>query len=194
MEINGDKGHLGGDRGGRRPPCEPLRASRGWSQSTRRSPLIADDVAAEATVDAVCATHQIGLTWLYPHPRRPPDSPPPAPRRQTAQAAPGAHPARLHQRRRRRRDRPSHLVAPSTVSSLAVRHGISRVQQYTRDELVDLVVRYLVGDEPNHERYEAIPRVGCRTQLPGLRTVTTTSAWRSLGRGGASDQCAASTY
>lgn len=47
-------------------------------------------------------------------------------------------------------------MAPSTVSKIAQRHGVSRILNYTRDELVDFVVRFLIGDEVSVEQREAI--------------------------------------
>ena len=57
------------------------------------------------------------------------------------------------------------------MSNVALRHGVSRVPNHGRDELVELVARYLIGDDLDHEEREAIRRVGCRTQAVGLRTM-----------------------
>jgi len=129
------------------------------------------DYEAGVTVDAICATHQLPLTRLYRildrhHiPRRRPNSP------------------RLPKRLRERilRDYQAGIdvaevarrqgVSPATVSGLAVRHGVSRVPKYSRDDLVELCVCHLVGDDLTHEEREAIRRVGCRTQAAGLRTL-----------------------
>jgi len=52
-----------------------------------------------------------------------------------------------------------------------VRHGVNREPRHTRDELVELNVRHLVGDDLTHDEREAIRRVGCRTQAAGLRAL-----------------------
>lgn len=57
------------------------------------------------------------------------------------------------------------------MSKIAKRDGISRHPQFTRDELVDFIVRFLLGDDLDHEKRAAITRVGCRTKAPGLRTL-----------------------
>ena len=133
--------------------------------------LIADYEANADATDAICATHQIGLTRLYrildrnQIPRRRPNAArlPKRPRERILRAYTNGDDVAEIARR--------HRVAPSTVSSLAVRQGISRVQQNSRDEPVELVVRYLRGDDLTHDQREAIRRVGCRTRLPGLRTL-----------------------
>lgn len=129
------------------------------------------DYEAGVTVDAICSTHQLPLTRLYrildrhQVPRRRPNGP------------------RLPKRLRERvlcdyeagidvvEVAHRHGVSAATVSGLAVRHGVSRVPNHTRDELVELCVRHLVGDDLTHEEREVIRRVGCRTQAAGLRTL-----------------------
>ena len=82
------------------------------------------------------------------------------------------------------------MVAPSTVSKVALRHGISRVPKYRRDELVDLIVGHLAGDRLNHDQREAIRRGGmsdvttcnadARADRPGDRGSV---VMRGVGRG-----------
>ncbi len=129
------------------------------------------DYEADATVDAICATHQLPLTRLYrildrhQIPRRRPNAPR-LPKRLRERIL-GDYNDGLDVLDVARR----HGVSPATVSGLAVRHGVSRVPKYSRDELVELVVRRLVGDDLTHDEREAIRRVGCRTQAAGLRTL-----------------------
>ena len=39
------------------------------------------------------------------------------------------------------------------------------------DDLVELVVRWSVGDDTTHEERQTITRIGCRTRQPGLRSL-----------------------
>jgi transposase-like protein len=122
-------------------------------------------------VNAICARHQIALTRLYRildrHriPRRQPNAP--------------KLPARL---RRRILDdylagvdteeiAHRHGVGHSTVSNVAARHGVLRKPHRSRDELVELIVRWFIGAETTQEERQAIVRVGCRTNQPGLRSL-----------------------
>jgi len=58
------------------------------------------------------------------------------------------------------------------VSSVANRAGIARNWRRSRDNIVELIVRWLAGDDTlTPDKREAITRVGCRLQLPGLRTI-----------------------
>jgi len=124
------------------------------------------DYEAYVTTGTICPTHQIPLTRLYgildAHqvPRRRPNAPKlPKKLRERilSDYTRGDDVAAIARRRG---------VAASTVSQVAQRHGVSRIPKYTREQLVDLVVRHLAGDDVDHEQRAAIARVGCRTSLP----------------------------
>ena len=56
------------------------------------------------------------------------------------------------------------------MSNIAAKHGILRNRHRSRDELVELVVRWFVdGDTTEEERERS--RIGCRTRQPGLRSL-----------------------
>ncbi|MGH9136630.1 MAG: helix-turn-helix domain-containing protein [Acidimicrobiales bacterium] len=130
------------------------------------------DYEAGVRVSSICQAHDVSLTRLYSilddHgiARRRPNAP------------------RLPQRLRQRiltayRDGADvteiarlYGVSTSTVSKLAIRHGLVRVHHRTRDELIDLVVRWLLGETLTEDDRDAVRRVGCRTTEPGLRTLT----------------------
>jgi hypothetical protein len=57
------------------------------------------------------------------------------------------------------------------VSNIAARHGVLRNPYHTRDELVELVVRWFAGGDTTVEKRQAIRRIGCRTKQPGLRSL-----------------------
>jgi hypothetical protein len=129
------------------------------------------DYEAEVLVDAICASHQIGLVRLYrildrhQIPRRRPNAP--------------KLPKRLRQRilTDYRAGVPTeviahrHGVSHGTVSNIAAKPGVLRSRFRSRDELVELVVRWFVGDETTHEERQMIVRIGCRTSQPGLRSL-----------------------
>ena len=64
-----------------------------------------------------------------------------------------------------------HGVGHSTVSNVAARHGMLRNPHHSRDDLVELVVRWFVGGATSREERDAIARIGCRTRQPGLRSL-----------------------
>jgi hypothetical protein len=64
-----------------------------------------------------------------------------------------------------------HGVSHGTVSNIAARHGVLRNRHRSRDELVELVVRWFVGDDTTGEERDGITRIGCRTRQPGLRSL-----------------------
>jgi ligand-binding SRPBCC domain-containing protein len=55
------------------------------------------------------------------------------------------------------------------VSNVAAKHDVLRNWHRSRDELVELVVRWFVGDTTKDER-DAITRISYRTRQPGLRS------------------------
>ena len=57
------------------------------------------------------------------------------------------------------------------MSNIAAKHGVLRNRHRSRDELVELVVRWFVGDDTTHEERQTITRIGCRTRQPGLRSL-----------------------
>jgi len=129
------------------------------------------DYEGDVTVTTICETHQIPLTRLYRildrhqvqrRRLKAPRLPKKVRERILRDYVAGVDVTEIARR---------HRVAPSTVSNVALRHGVSRVPNHGRDELVELVARYLIGDDLDHEEREAIRRVGCRTQAAGLRTL-----------------------
>lgn len=110
---------------------------------------------AYVTTGTTCHTHQIPLTRLYrildAHQvsrRRPnaPKLPKKLRERILSDYTRGDDVAAIARRRG---------VAASTVSQVAQRHGVSRIPKYTREQLVDLVVRHLAGDDVDHEQRSA---------------------------------------
>jgi hypothetical protein len=57
------------------------------------------------------------------------------------------------------------------VSNIAAHHGVLRNPHRSRDELVELVVRWFVDGDVDREERQAITRIGCRTRQPGLRSL-----------------------
>ncbi len=64
-----------------------------------------------------------------------------------------------------------HGVSHGTVSNIAAGHGVLREWHRSRDELVELVVRWFVGDDTTHAERQMIARIGCCTRQPGLRSI-----------------------
>ncbi len=129
------------------------------------------DYEADVLVDAICATHQIPLNRLYrildrhEVPRRQPNAPNLSTRlrqRVLADYVAGV-PAAVIARR--------HGVSHGSVSNIAAKHGALRNPHRSRDELVELVVGWFVGDDTTAEERQTITRIGCRTQQPGLRSL-----------------------
>ena len=129
------------------------------------------DYEAGVNVDAICAAHQIALTRLYRildrHrvPRRQPNAPKLPKRlreRILADYRAGIDTEEIASR---------HGVGHSTVSNVAARHGMLRNPHHSRDDLVELVVRWFVGGATTREERDAIARIGCRTRQPGLRSL-----------------------
>jgi hypothetical protein len=57
------------------------------------------------------------------------------------------------------------------VSNIAAKHDVLRKWHRSRDELVELVVRWFVGGDTTVEERRMITRIGCRTRQPGLRSL-----------------------
>ena len=55
------------------------------------------------------------------------------------------------------------------MSNIAAKHGVLRKWHRSRDELVELIVRWFVGGDTTVEERRMIARIGCRTRQPGLR-------------------------
>jgi len=129
------------------------------------------DYEAGVIVTTICATHGIGLARLYrildKHriPRRQPNAPklPRRLRQRVLTDYRAGIPADEIARR--------HGVGHSTVSNVAAKHGVLRNPYHSRDELVEIVVRWFVGDETTEDERRAIIRIGCRTEQPGLRSL-----------------------
>ena len=56
------------------------------------------------------------------------------------------------------------------MSNIAAKHSV-RNWHRSRDELVELVVRWFVGADTTVEERRMIVRIGCRTRQPGLRSI-----------------------
>lgn len=125
----------------------------------------------DATVDAICETHHLGLVRLYRvldrHriPRRRPNAPRIDRRRVKLILADYATDLTVDQVAAK------HGVSTSTVSRLAQRAGILRVPYRERDELVDLVVRWFLGEPLDTVEVDVIARIGCRVHQRGLRAL-----------------------
>jgi hypothetical protein len=129
------------------------------------------DYEADVLVNAICATHQIPLNRLYrildryEVPRRQPNAPklPKRLRRRIlADYAAGVPTEEIAHR---------HSVSHGNVSNIAAKDGVLRNWHRSRDDLVELVVRWFVGDDTTHEKRRMITRLGCRTRQPGLRSL-----------------------
>ena len=129
------------------------------------------DYEADVLVNAICATHQIPLNRLYrildrhEVPRRQPNAPklPERLRRRILDDFVAGVPIEEIARR--------HGVSHGTVSNVAAKHGVLRKWHRSRDELVELVVRWFVGGDITVEERQTITRIGCRTRQPGLRSL-----------------------
>jgi hypothetical protein len=129
------------------------------------------DYEAGVIVAAICESHRIALSRLYrildKHrvARRQPNAPR-LPRRLRerilADYRAGTPTGEIARR---------HGVGHSTVSNVAAKHGVLRNPLHARDELVEMVVRWFVGDETTDDERRAIIRIGCRTEQPGLRSL-----------------------
>ncbi len=109
---------------------------------------VVSDYEADVTVAAICATHDIGLVRLYrildQHriPRRRPNAPK-LPKRLRERILKDYIAGVATEEIARR-----HGVSPQTVSNVAVRRGVARNPLRSRDELVELIVRWFTGDDP----------------------------------------------
>jgi hypothetical protein len=145
-----------------------------WLVTIARHLIAVDEAAVVANYEAdilvndICATHQIPLNRLYrilDHHQ--------IPRRQ-------ATPRSCRKRLRRRIltdyvagvriEEIAHRygVSHGTVSNIAAKH-VLRKWHRSRDERVELVVRWFVGGDTTVEERRMIVRIGCRQ--PGLRSL-----------------------
>jgi hypothetical protein len=147
-------------------PSADVRGRRRHLEPIDEAGVVAD-YEAGATLATIQQSHDIGLVRLYrilDHhqvPRRRPTAPRLGNRVKQRVLADYRAGTPIDDIARK------HHISPASVGNIALKAGLTRGRRYTGDELVDMIVRWFVGES---ER-DAITKVGMHLAQPGLRSL-----------------------